>query len=65
MGRTRNNTYKIYSTVSDDTLAALLDEDYKRTPEDFRVSEVTGMTNTRNFLMNTAGRAIEPMRKWL
>lgn len=65
MTRPRNNTPKVYSSISDDKLAMILARDFERTPSEFAVSETSAITDSKSFLHNTSARAIAPMKKWL
>lgn len=65
MARHRNNTSRVYSSISDDRLAVILARDFERTPSEFAVSDPPAINDSKSFLHNTSARAIAPMKKWL
>ena len=63
--RTRKITGK-YAKVTDKDLQLTLQREYEETPENFFSSVNEAVPDSSHeILVKTAGRAIEPIRKWL
>lgn len=69
MSRQRNNTKKIYSSISDEQLAVIIARDFKRNPSEFIspscLIQESDLSDSKSFLHNTSARGIEPLKKWL
>lgn len=65
MSTTHNRGHRIFSSVSDETLAAMLEQDFKQMPGEFGSEISSTLTNSSHFLRNTSGRGIDVMKKWL
>lgn len=63
MSRTRKHTEKVWSSVSDEQLAAILSKEYSQCPSDFSANTTDEIGS--DFIVNTSARGIEPMKKWL
>ena len=53
------------SRVSDEQLATMIAREYLQFPEDFSSVVSNEVIDSKEFLLNTSGRAIAPMKKWL
>lgn len=65
MARQRNKENRVYSSISDERLAAIIASDYARTPSDFSCSSVAEAVDAKTLLHGTSARGIDPMKKWL
>ena len=61
----RGKNFTVYSSTTDERLAVIIAEDYKRNPEEFTNPSGAGVNDTKLLLRNTSARGIEPMKKWL
>ncbi len=55
----------IVPALSDEQLALLIAEDYKKSPNEFSTRSSSEISNSKDFLFNTSARGINPMKKWL
>ncbi len=65
MARQRNKGNKICSSMSDEQLAIILSNDYKRNPTEFSPTQALGISDSKSFLHKTSAMGIDPMKKWL
>ena len=58
---------RVFSTISDEELAAKIAEEKRQNPNEFSSSssQIMHFINSKEILMNTSARGINPMKKWL
>lgn len=55
----------VVSSMPDEQLAMILQDEYNRTPSEFSCMSYDENFSSGSILRNTSGRGIEPMKKWL
>ena len=65
MPRQRKHTDRRYSSISDEQLILIINQERERNPSEFSNSRAIGITDSRKFLTNTSARGIAPIKKWL
>ena len=66
MDRNKEVKRRVFSTISDEELAAKIAEEKRQNPQEFSSSsQIMQFISSKEILMNTSARGIYPMKKWL
>ena len=66
MDKNKEVKRRVFSTISDEDLAAKIAEEKRQNPNEFSSSsQIMHFINSKEILMNTSARGINPMKKWL